>query len=209
MKTFQTISITLVGAVALIISASTTRADPSPSDQMFLYNNVGSLQESAVAFEADEIAKQAATGLPLYNFNSFASTTAVGNFIRIVDAEGVTSDVIGVILVPSINGLLVPNFAFLSGANEAGLTDAQIVLAGFNLAGQQGAPLVEDPLTGIFLDSATNPIMLSFIDLTRDPGGRLTFFSDGVPDGGSAVALLGIALAGIEGLRRMIGARKA
>src|ERR1700676_2603638 len=30
-----------------------------------------------------------------------------------------------------------------------------------------------------------------------------------IPDGGSAVALLGIALAGIEGLRRMIGARKA
>jgi hypothetical protein len=30
-----------------------------------------------------------------------------------------------------------------------------------------------------------------------------------VPDGGSAVALLGIALAGIEGLRRKIGARKA
>jgi hypothetical protein len=30
-----------------------------------------------------------------------------------------------------------------------------------------------------------------------------------VPDGGSAVALLGIALAGIEGVRRVIGSRKA
>src|ERR1700736_4518681 len=99
MKTFQTISITLVGAVALIISASTARAVPSPavSDQMLLFNATGDTQESATAFEADEIAKQAATGLPLYNFNSFANTGAVGQFIRIVDAEGVTSDVIGVI----------------------------------------------------------------------------------------------------------------
>jgi hypothetical protein len=34
-------------------------------------------------------------------------------------------------------------------------------------------------------------------------------FHQSVPDGGSAVALLGIALAGIEGVRRLIGARKA
>jgi hypothetical protein len=30
-----------------------------------------------------------------------------------------------------------------------------------------------------------------------------------VPDGGSAVALLGLALTGLEGVRRMVGARKA
>ena len=36
-----------------------------------------------------------------------------------------------------------------------------------------------------------------------------SFAPAGVPDGGSAVALLGIALAGIEGVRRFLGARKA
>ena len=40
-------------------------------------------------------------------------------------------------------------------------------------------------------------------------GTKFNFITTTVPDGGSAVALLGIALAGIEGVRRMIGARKA
>jgi hypothetical protein len=38
---------------------------------------------------------------------------------------------------------------------------------------------------------------------------HITTGAPGVPDGGSAVALLGIALAGIEGARRVIRARKA
>jgi hypothetical protein len=39
--------------------------------------------------------------------------------------------------------------------------------------------------------------------------GTINVLTPAVPDGGSAVALLGIALAGIEGARRMIRARKA
>jgi hypothetical protein len=49
-----------------------------------------------------------------------------------------------------------------------------------------------------------------------NPGGSFVTISDVqqsfhqvVPDGGSAVALLGIALAGIEGVRRLVRTRKA
>ena len=38
---------------------------------------------------------------------------------------------------------------------------------------------------------------------------KISFITNTVPDGGSAVALLGIGVAAIEGLRRKIGARKA
>ena len=48
--------------------------------------------------------------------------------------------------------------------------------------------------------------------LRNGPGPNQTSFSGtvaSIPDGGSAVALLGIALAGIEGVRRMFRARKS
>ena len=38
---------------------------------------------------------------------------------------------------------------------------------------------------------------------------KISFVTNTVPDGGSAVALLGVGLAAIEGVRRKIGARKA
>ena len=55
--------------------------------------------------------------------------------------------------------------------------------------------------------------MTGFIDITAGAANVLlegaTITTPNVPDGGSAVALLGIALAGIEGVRRVIRARKA
>jgi len=51
-----------------------------------------------------------------------------------------------------------------------------------------------------------------FIDITAGAGNVLLHtvtVTAAVPDSGSAVALLGVALAGIEGVRRMVRARKA
>jgi hypothetical protein len=52
-----------------------------------------------------------------------------------------------------------------------------------------------------------------FIDITSGNGNVLlhtaTVTAPAVPDSGSAVALLGIALAGIEGVRRMVRARRS
>jgi len=45
--------------------------------------------------------------------------------------------------------------------------------------------------------------------ITIQSGSGIVGVPPGVPDGGSTVALLGIALAGIEGARRLIHPRKA
>lgn len=58
----------------------------------------------------------------------------------------------------------------------------------------------EDPNLGATID--ITPLVNQF----NYPGATAQFFSDGdsVPDGGTTVALLGLALAGVEGLRRRV-----
>ncbi len=64
--------------------------------------------------------------------------------------------------------------------------------------------IVRTNATGFVLDTA------GVIDgRTVNPAAYLPTGPAAVPDGGSAVALLGISLAGIEGVRRIIRARKA
>jgi VPDSG-CTERM motif len=62
-----------------------------------------------------------------------------------------------------------------------------------------------------FIDGADGSAAVWSLESTSGGGFKFTATSSTstVPDGGSAVALLGIALAGIEGARRMIRARKA
>ena len=214
MKSLKVILISFVGAVALLVAVSPARAvfapppPPPPSDimQLFTASTAPLPTESAIATEAGELAKPTLGPASLFFFDSFSNVAATGTYIAIADSPGgPISDVIGVTGVFAGVGI-TSAFAFQSDAGETGLTPAQIAADGFFT--QLGPTLVEGP-NGIFLDSRTNAFMASFIDFTKTgPGAFLTFFSDG-PDSGSAVALLGIALAGIEGLRRRIGARKA
>ena len=213
MKSLKGIFISVVGAVALVFAAAPVRAD-AVSDVMSLFNASGLMLNTAVATEDGEIAKQVAFGAlggPLFAFDSFSNAASTGHYILIAeqmpDGNQIITDAIGV--TPGVTGLVTgPAFAYLSDAGEQGLTQDQLLAAGFIF--KDGPTLVEDPTAGIFLDSRTNPLLANYIDFTKTGAGAyLTFSSDGAPDGGSAVALLGIALAGIEGLRRMIGARKA
>ena len=206
MKSLKGILITLVAAGALLFVAAPARAAAFPpvpagaSDSMSLFNAGGVLLEQANAFEADELAKNSGPLGPLYFFDTFSNPAAVGHYIAVVDSAGVISDVIG---VTSILAPVFPTaFAFLSDATETGLSPALIAADGFLFL--DGT--VQEGANGVFLDSLTNPFMASYINPATLPGGRLTFFSDGIPDGGSAVALLGIALTGIEVLRRKLRA---
>jgi VPDSG-CTERM motif len=77
----------------------------------------------------------------------------------------------------------------------------------------QGGGAVTVDGTGTITGNMFDPTPGSWHFTTQDPAAASQFsFSAAtgtVPDGGSAVALLGIALAGIEGARRVLRARKA
>jgi hypothetical protein len=68
--------------------------------------------------------------------------------------------------------------------------------------------------TGIVSGNGFDPTPMDWMLTTQSAGGRtgtiFSFSANGVtvPDGGSAIALLGVALVGVEGARRMIRARK-
>lgn len=68
--------------------------------------------------------------------------------------------------------------------------------------------------TGIVSGNGFDPTAMDWMLTTQSAGGRtgtiFSFSANGVtvPDGGSAIALLGMALVGVEGARRMIRARK-
>jgi hypothetical protein len=68
--------------------------------------------------------------------------------------------------------------------------------------------------TGIITGNGFDPTAATWaFSVQNSSGGERTLFSfsadsTAVPDGGSAVALLGIAFVGLEGLRRMLRARK-
>jgi hypothetical protein len=76
---------------------------------------------------------------------------------------------------------------------------------------QAGGSLIVDG-TGTITGNGFDPTAGSWHFTTQNPSARGVFsFSaatGAVPDGGSAVALLGIAFMGLEGLRRMLGAQR-
>ena len=80
------------------------------------------------------------------------------------------------------------------------LTNAVLTSSSFNAGGTGTATIGTDSSPAVWTIQGT--------------GGKFSFqlsssTTTAVPDGGSAVALLGIALAGIEGARRLIRSRKA
>jgi hypothetical protein len=105
-------------------------------------------------------------------------------------------------------------WSFASGA----ITDFWVVDGfHFNLTSSsittQGGGAVTVDGTGSILGNGFDPTPGSWHFTTQDAAANAHFSfsaaSGTVPEGGSAVALLGIALAGIEGARRVLRARKA
>ena len=127
--------------------------------------------------------------------HGIANPLAFGHASYITDATGAISDVFGVAIDP-VSGAVI-GVAFMSPPDGHPL-DLVVAQAHFGLFA-----------TWINLGTETG----GTYDITGylAAGNTGTFQSDvePVPDGGSAVALLGIALAAVEGARRVLGSRKA
>ena len=204
MKALKVFFGVMIGAVALVLAASPAAAQagpvptpqPNQSDFLQLNDSTGTQIGFVAATEAIE------SNTALFQFDhQLSNPMEMGHLIEVLDSAGNISDVVG---VASSDGTLNAGtnvFAFMSEKEgSGGLTNAQIAMwfgAGF---------VIDETLTetqnGIFIDSATDTFLASYINPTNAPGGRAFFFSDGFPDGGSALALLGMALTGIEFVRR-------
>ena len=202
MKAFKVFFGVMIGAVALVLAASPALAQaaavptpqPGQSDFLQLNDSTGLTVGFVSSTEAIE------SNTVLFQFDHQLSNPALlGHYIEIMSLDGTISDVVG---VGSSDGSFAAGtnvFGFMSEKNSSGpLTAAQIAMF------FTGAPdeILHETQTGIFVDSATDTFLASYINPTNVPGGRAFFFSDGEPDGGSALALLGMALTGIEFVRR-------
>jgi protein with PEP-CTERM/exosortase system signal len=190
MKSLKLLAVLLIGASALALSASPARAVDIISDYLHVFNAGGTLVGSATSIESEpaDVLREVDTDL--------SDPAQIGNYILIYDGRGVLSDIVGV-----EDNAGHAEFAYVSDP----LTLANWIGAGHRFDGKEINP-------GTYFETLANGGIFD-ISFFLNPnggakGGTASFFSD-VPDTGSAVALLGIALAGIEGVRRMIRARKA
>jgi hypothetical protein len=135
--------------------------------------------------------------------NSAASMDSIGR-VTAINFTGFMTDV-GFTLA----GGAIPGGHYVDGSKTPVLVDRSIFgdTVGFNFAALDFSPGTTS-LTLIIETNATQfaPGVFNIID-----GGvaSVDAFEPTVPDGGTTVALLGIALAGLEGVRRMFRARKA
>ena len=208
MKTLKVFFGVMIGAVALVLAASPAAAQaapvptPQPGQSDFLQlNDSTGLQ---VGFVASTQAIESNTALFSFD-HQLSNPSMMGHYIEIMSADGTISDVIGVASGDGTGGAGTNVFGFMSESDASGpLTAANIALWFKTLGG--GAGVLDQTLNegpgGILIDSSTNAFLASYINGTNVPGGRAFFFSDGEPDGGSALALLGMALTGIEFVRR-------
>jgi len=109
---------------------------------------------------------------------------------------------------------------FVGGTQTAGMTTVDNIYINGVLVFSQGAFTTGSysQTTPVFLTLTSTDVLTLEIVVTKPSSNGTTSFTDSgskvvkgsvVPDGGSAVALLGIAMAGIEGLRRLLRTRKA
>ena len=194
MKSLKLLAV-LIGAAAIALSASPARAALIVSDSLTVTNSAGLIVGQAVSSEPE-----AANTIREVDTN-LADPGQIGDYYLVFEPDGTTlSDIVGIEHGLNANGTAHAVFAYVSSP----FTLADWVGSGKAFDGKQLGSFVETTSGGTFdISNLINP-------KGGAKGGTASFFSDGnVPDGGSAVALLGIALAGIEATRRMIRARKA
>jgi hypothetical protein len=147
----------------------------------------------------------------VYQVHNNASSTASLERLTMTHFAGFLTDVSF-----TLTGSAIPGGIFVDGTATAfpataDRTTADVV--GFNFPG--GAS------TNHIMPGQTSTVVIIETDATTFTSGFLSVINGGVatvdafspatpaPDGGSAVTLLGIALAGIEGVRRMFRARRS
>lgn len=174
-----------------MLAVSPAYAQGPESDHLQAFGSAGGQIGFVNAFEDTE------GGTHLFSFDSnYSDPLQLGHWIAILDsANGPISDVVG---VASSDGTFAAGtnvFGFLSDGDGTGLTAAQI--AHFFNQANPDATFIEAG-NGIFIDVSR---YLNQANSTSK-GGSAFFFSDGAPDGGATVSLLGLALVGIQFLRR-------
>ena len=201
---FTTIMMVLVGMVALAMQANAT---------VFTFQENGSnLDLGPTSTFTDGGFSLTASGFltaggptDLFAKSAGVGETGLGTNIDSKDHEILSTDFVQLTLptTPPSNFQMVLLASVQSGESaEVFFTKTAGSLTGATLIGT---------LTGN--GSVTVPAgdQTGFIDITAGSGNVLLESATvtAIPDSGSAVALLGIALAGIEGVRRMVRARKA
>ena len=194
----------LLGASALVLAALPATAatitaagfqstiPAGASDKLTVYNSDGIEVGNATTLEKSEPANT------LREVNTdLASPAFIGDYYLIFEPDGTTlSDIVGVEHATNPDGSAHAEFAYISDP----LTLDTWVGAGKRFDGVSLGSLNEGlGGSGIILDIS------ALINPTGGAaGGTAYFFSDGNPDGGLTVALLGFALVGVEGLRRKL-----
>jgi VPDSG-CTERM motif len=204
-KQMKTPKLILIAAVALVLPAlpafAVTAAQfaasipAGASDIMTVYNAAGQTVGNATSFEpeAPDTIREVDTNL--------ADPAQIGDYYIVYESDGTTvSDIVGVEHGLNANGTAHAVFAYVSDP--------------FSLSNWIGAGKAFDGTQlGSFVEPANGSYGIFDISNLINPAGGAAggnaFFASDAPDSGTAAALLGIALAGIEGLRRKIGARKA
>jgi hypothetical protein len=110
----------------------------------------------------------------------------------------------------TLTGGSIPGGAFVNGTVIPGTVD-RLQPSGDTVGFNFLAAPIGPGMTTVALIIQTNATRFTSGNFSVIDGGVATVaaFSPTLPDGGSAVALLGIALAGLEGVRRMFRARKS
>jgi hypothetical protein len=145
-----------------------------------------------------------------FNTNSLATATTVLSWINAHVEAGCIGDFAGIPMNTSVT--MAPPWAFNPSTPTPGLWSVGGFT--FNLLSStivtQNASFLSITGTGIVSGNGFDPTAMAWSVTTQSSGGRLrTTFSfsangDAVPDSGSAVALLGLALTGLEVLRRKL-----
>jgi hypothetical protein len=188
MKSLKKILTSVVGVLALMWAVSPAYAATSVSDEMQVFLSDGTRVADIVAIEGSE------GGTALYQFDSnYSNGNLMGHWIEILDSQGYISDVVGVASADGTFNAGTNVFGYLSDTNGTGLTAAQIAKY-FNQANPDA--IFTEGFNGITVDIS------GYINQSKAPNGSASFFSDGAPDGGATVSLLGLALVGIQYLRR-------
>lgn len=178
----------LVGTGALALALPTAVVATPVSDSLVVFNATGDLVGSATQIE--DGTEHVNT---LREVNTDLSNPALlGHYILMLDPDGSASDVVG---VGNAGTLLAPHAVFMFVSSP--LDSAALVLAGFTMLDRV---VIENGLASTTVD------LSSYLNPTGGAkGGTASFTSDGdVPDAGTTMALLGMALAGLGFARRKL-----
>jgi VPDSG-CTERM motif len=172
----------IMGAAALVLAALPASATAIISDNMSVFASDGTLIAFAASVEPEGANDLRTLGSSL----NLGDMSMKGDYYLVFEPNGTTlSDIVG------LTSQAI--FAYVSDP----VTLANFVGTGNVFDGHQLGSFTESATGGTF--DISNLLALT----GPAAGGSAQFFSDGnVPDGGSAVALLGIALVGVEALRR-------